>query len=379
MRVMHVVHTLAMGGTEQGVRKLLCGLDSNLFEQIVCTVVPASAFREGTTRIVSLDRSARKTGFLLPDLVRIFRRERPHIVHSRNWGTIEAVPAAHLAGVSAVIHSEHGRDLNTMCAQPWRRRMFRRFCYGCADRVFAVSQELQHFYSAQLGIPASRFEVIHNGVDTKSFHPDANSRMQLRQVLGIPPGTLVVGTVGRLDPVKDHCTLIRGAEFALSLGVSLYLVIVGDGPERLRLEQDLGSRRSLAGRTLLAGNARNVAEWLNAFDVFVLPSVTEGMSNTLLEAMSVGVPPIATRVGGNPEVVEDERCGVLIDPGDFEALGHQLKRMATLPNWREGLGRNSRQRVETCFSLRRMLRAYSDMYSEVLTPRVGREPAFLGS
>src|SRR6185437_9355461 len=157
-------------------------------------------------RITSLGRTPGRSSWLFADYYRIFSRERPDIVHSRNWGTIEAVPAARLAHVPGVIHSEHGLDLQTMGRQPWRRRMLRRLCYRWAGRVFAVSQELRHYYSQQLDVPASRLGVIPNGVETQYFRPDPDLRRRVRQTLGVSPETLIVGAVGRLDPVKDHRT-----------------------------------------------------------------------------------------------------------------------------------------------------------------------------
>lgn len=375
IRIMHILHRLATGGTEKNVRKLLEGLDAGAFDQTVCTVVPEVELSVGNARVVTLARPHLKPGFLVPHFYRLFRRERPDVVHSRNWGTMEAVVAARLAGVPAVIHSEHGRDLQTMGRQPWRRRVFRRACYRWADRVFAVSQELADFYSAQLGIPVERLEVVPNGVNTAEFRPCPEWRIEFRRRLGVGPETLVVGAVSRLDPVKDHLTLLRAAELAVASGVDLCLVIVGDGICRPALQRELAARPGLAGRARFIGEVNNVAEWLNSFDVFALPSLSEGMSNTLLEAMAVGVPPLATRVGGNSEVIEDGFSGVQFNPGDYQSLATCLQKMASAPEWRLQLGENSRRRVAARFSLARMMQAYSQMYNDVAVNTGRAEPA----
>ncbi len=376
IRIMHILHCLATGGTEKNVAKLVEGLDGRVFEQTVCTVVSGRELRVENARVVSLSRSASRAGFLVPHFYRLFRAERPDIVHSRNWGTIEAVVAARLAGVAAVIHSEHGRDLQTMGRQPWRRRVFRRACYRWADRVFTVSRELAEFYSAQLGIPAERLRVVPNGVNTAQFRRRPEWRAEFRQRLGVSSDTLVVGVVSRLDPVKDHVTLLRAAELSLNRGVDLCLVIVGDGVCRTALEREVLARPALAKRVKFAGEVSNVAEWLNGFDVFALPSLSEGMSNTLLEAMSVGVPPVATRVGGNPEVIEDGHSGILFEPGDCKALAACLQKLASEPEWRMQLAENCRCRIATHFGLDSMIRSYSGMYEEVFSRRRrGRAPA----
>ena len=377
IRIIHVVRSLGTGGTEEGVRKLLAGLDRHAFEQIVCTVVAGPEVEPQTgTRVVTLGRPAAGREFLVPDLIRVFARERPQIVHSRNWGTIEAVPAARLARVGAVVHSEHGLDVQTMGGQPWRRRILRRLCFGWANTVFAVSRELRDYYAKQLGIPAERLRIISNGVDTERFRPDAELRRQLREQLSVDAGTLVVGTVSRLDPVKDHRALFQAAELCLTRGVRLQLVIVGDGPERASLERDVQNRSLLRDRTLFTGETRNVVRWLNGFDVFALPSLTEGMSNTLLEAMAVGVPPVASCVGGNPEVIEEGRSGLLFEAGNTEALAACLKGLAQDPKWRQSLGTNARQRVQSCFSLERMMQNYARLYEGVLYGNGMGQPAF---
>ena len=366
IRLMHVLRTLATGGTENVVRRLLTGLNPERFEQTVCTLLadPELEVSAGT-RVVSLKRAPNGAALLVPQLTRIFAREQPDIVHSRNWGTIEAVPAAKLARVPAVVHSEHGRDLQTMGRQPWRRRMLRRRCYNWADQVFCVSQELKEYYTAELGLSAHFLDVIPNAVDIQQFRPDLGARTDVRAKLGAGPETLVVGTVSRLDPVKDHPTLLQAAEMALR-EVDLRLVIVGDGVERPALENDLERRPTLSSRALLVGEVKNVADWLNSFDVFVLPSLSEGMSNTLLEAMAVGVAIIATAVGGNTELIEDGRSGLLVGPKDPDTISRHLVQLASAPDWRYTLGKNARERVVSQFSLPRMLQDYEQMYCQLL-------------
>ena len=374
IRIMHVVHTLATGGTEAGVRKLLSGLDPAVFEQIVCTVTSASA--EPNARVVTLGRGNSRAGFLVPDLVRVFRQEKPDIVHSRNWGTIEAVPASKLAGVPVAVHSEHGRDLQTMGRQPWRRRTFRRACFGWANYVFAVSTELRSYYASELRMNASRMGVITNGVDMNRFRPNAALRQAMRGQLGVSPETFVAGTVSRLDPVKDHRTLLRALEIVNGHHPDILLVIIGDGPERAGLQRDVEASPVLSQHVRFVGESGDVPEWLNSFDVFALPSLSEGMSNTLLEAMAAGVPPVATSVGGNPEVIENERSGLLFAAGDHVALAARLQQLAGDPARRQSLAFGARRRIESCFSLERMLDNYAQMYCELAGRERVAQPAF---
>jgi sugar transferase (PEP-CTERM/EpsH1 system associated) len=364
IRIMHAVRTLATGGMETVVRRLVSGLDPDRFQQSVLTLVAADAPQPAHT--LCLEQAPDQAAFLIPRLMRVFRLERPDIVHSRNWATIEAPVAARLAGISGIVHSEHGRDLNTMGPQPWRRRFLRRISYSCADRLFCVSRELKDHYSCQLAMKPSSFRVIENGVDVEQFRPNSQARSYVRSKLAASPDSVVIGSVGRLDPVKDHITLLRAADAALSCGVDLRLVIVGDGPQRPILEQELSDRPALACRTVLPGELTNVCDWLNGFDIFVLPSLSEGLSNTLLEAMASGVAPIATAVGGNCEVIEDGRSGVLVSPGRVNEIRDGLIRLLRDKERRAEIGKNARQRVISNFSLERMLKRYEEMYCDLV-------------
>ncbi len=369
---MHVIDSLGTGGTEEGIRKLLSGLDPAAFEQIVCTVAPSPQTEAKTgTRVISLGRSGGGRQMLVGKLKRVFERERPHIVHSRNWGAIEAIVAARMAGVRTVIHSEHGLESSTYRRQPWRRNVMRQLCFACADRVFAVSDSLRAYYAQQLWIGKNRMRVIPNGVDTKRFRPQEDVRHAARQKLGVGPDTLVIGTLGRLDPIKDHRTLFQAADLLLTFGVPVQLVVVGDGAERKALEADMKTRNLLATQTVFVGETTDTVSQLNSFDVFVLPSLAEGMSNALLEAMSVGVPCVATRVGGNPELVEEGSSGLLFEPGDATRLAAHLKSLALNPQYRHDLGGNARRRAEERFSLHRMLSNYTQLYEEALGKKHG--------
>jgi sugar transferase (PEP-CTERM/EpsH1 system associated) len=345
-------------------------LDPDRFHQSVCTVVAGSGALPRNT--ICLERAPHEAAFLVPQLTRIFARGRPDIVHSRNWATIEAVLAARLARIPGIVHSEHGRDLQTMGRQLRRRRLLRRFSYSCADRVFCVSEELRDYYCRELGLGPTSFEVIPNGVDVEHFRPNAQARADGRAKVGVRTGTLVVGTVGRLDPVKDHSTLLRATEMALENGLDLRLVIVGDGPQRAAIETELASKADLRRHTLLTGDVQNVADWLNVFDIFVLPSLSEGMSNTLLEAMAVGVAPIATAVGGNCEVLEHGHSGMLVQPGNAKDICDLLIQLAAASERRCELGRQARERVIARFSVERMLKRYEEMYCELKKPRSER-------
>jgi sugar transferase (PEP-CTERM/EpsH1 system associated) len=365
VRIMHVLDRLDVGGTEKAVMKLVKGLEPGLFEHYICTLRGASAMAEEWAAGVTVLHAGRaRAGFQfnIPRLVRVMRSVRPMIVHSRNWGGIEAVVAARLASVPVAIHSEHGYELEMQSGLPFRRRLLRHVVYRIAGSVATVTDDLRHYHAAQAWWAPESINVLYNGVDGEEFHPQPQVRDAVRRRLGIPPDALVVGSVGRMVPLKDLTTLLKAAEALVPETPNLHVILVGSGPELSRLQDYVGNSRQLAGRVVFPGTVDCVADLLNAMDIFVLPALMEGMSNTLLEALAVGLPVVATRVGGNPEVVADGVCGYLFPPGDVPELVSQLRTLLRDPQRRADFGRAARERALRHFSLEGMLRRYHDLY-----------------
>lgn len=365
LRVLHVLNRLDRGGTELIVLNLIKGLSEISFEHRLASLRGSDpALQNVTLPGGELLLAGEADGFQFPlfRLARMMRTYRPHIVHSRNWGTIEAIPAARLAGVPVAIHSEHGYELDMLAGLPVRRRIFRRAAYGMADAVFAVSRELRDYHAKQAWISSERIRVICNGVDTKRFCPNPESRATLRRRFGLPQDRFIVGTVGRMVPIKDHGMLLRAVDSLVQRCVDAHALLVGSGPEFERTQQLADTSPGLAGRVTFLGASEEIPELLNTMDVFALPSISEGMSNTLLEAMATGLPVIATAVGGNTEVIDHEKSGWLIRPRDHESLASLLTRLASREDLRKKYGAAARKRIVECFSLDRMLNNYAQLY-----------------
>jgi sugar transferase (PEP-CTERM/EpsH1 system associated) len=370
LRILHVISYMGRGGAEMGILKLIAGLGDG-FEHRICTTrgfdadFVRSSFSEKKMYVAGSPDL--KLQFPLFRLARIMRQYRPHIVHTRNWGAIEAVAAAKLAGVPVVIHSEHGYEIDMFAGLPMRRRLFRRAAYAMADAIFAVTGELRDFHARQAWIRPERVGVMYNGVDTQRFAPCKESRTAMRKELGLPEASFVVGAVGRLVPIKDHQTLLRAAALLPGTGIDVRVLLVGSGPECERLQGQ--ATGAFEGRVHFAGDSSRVPEMLNAMDVFVLPSLNEGMSNTLLEAMACGLPVVATSVGGNPEIIENNVNGCLFTPGDAEWLANKLKLLARDPALVHQLGTAARNRAIESFSLSRMLETYRSFYLDLAARR----------
>jgi sugar transferase (PEP-CTERM/EpsH1 system associated) len=372
LRVLHVISYMGRGGAEIGILKLVAGLGEE-FQHRICTTrgfdadFVRSSFSEGKMFVAG--SAAPRLQFPLFRLASIMRKYRPHIVHTRNWGALEAVPAARLAGVPVVVHSEHGYEVDMFAGLPIRRRIFRRAAYAMTDAIFAVTRELRDFHARQAWIRPERMGVMYNGVDTRRFAPCIQTRLAMRRELGLPEDSFVVGAVGRLVPIKDHQTLLKAAMRLLARGIDVRVLLVGTGPERERLQATATAAGALEGRVCFAGDSDRVPGMLNAMDVFVLPSLNEGMSNTLLEAMACGLPVLATNVGGTPEIIEDKINGGLFAPGDFEWLANKLQLLASDPSLIHQLGTAARNRAIESFSLSRMLESYRSFYLELASCR----------
>lgn len=370
VRILHVVASLGVGGTEHGLLKVIEGLGSEEFEHAICAVrAIEESFVEQTKptkRLYCVGSSKPGLEFPLFRLARIMREFRPHIVHSRNFGALEAVPAAKLAGVPATIHSEHGYELETLQGLPLRRRIMEHAFFKMADAVFTVSDELRIYHARQSWLPAAGFRVLPNGVNTDKFIPNCERGARTRSELGIPQDRVLVGSVGRMVAIKDYGTLLRAAETLICEGRNIHVLLVGAGPELNRLQRQAATSPQLAGRVTFTGVSDRVLDMMNALDVFVLPSISEGMSNTILEAMSSGLPVVATLSGGSPEIIEHDHCGYLFIPRAVETLIQHLRDLADDVSLRRSFGKAARRRAEEYFSLTRMIDRYHDLYRELL-------------
>jgi len=317
-------------------------------------------------------------GFRFPvvALSRLFRRLNPDVVHTRGWGTVDAIVAARVAGVPRVLHGEHGREASDPEGLNRKRNLVRRALSVMVDRFVSVSDDLRLWLTQSVGISEQKVVTIHNGVDTVKFSPfkeeqgakykasgssPSSAVRSLRRSLGLPEDAFVIGTVGRLDPVKGHTTLLDAFAPLARMETPICLVVVGDGPIRGEIESHaiaLGVNKSI----LFLGEREDIPVLLRAFDVFALSSVAEGISNTILEAMASGLPIVATRVGGNPELVEDEITGQLIPSKNSDSLAAAFERYLRDPERCRRHGIAGRARAEKYFSLDHMATQYEKLY-----------------
>ncbi len=361
IRVLHVVPLLGNGGMEAGVMKLVTRCDPLRVVSDVCTLEPAQAFTElfgGDSLLYQMRRRNALDFGVVEELARTIRRREVDVVHTHSWGTVlEGWAAARIGGAAHVVHGEHGTlemRATNIAVQRW---LWRR-----AERLLAVSCELADRMATGIGVPRHLIDVIPNGVDVDRF--GWLSRADARATLSLPADAFVVVAIGRLVPVKNHALLLDAAREMKRVGVRAQFLVAGDGPLRPELAARVAAE-NLQGMVHLLGHRRDTPTLLAAADVFALASRSEGMSNTILEAMAARRPVVATRVGGNPELVVDGLTGMLVSPDTGSALADALARLMNDRTLAGQMGRDGRVRVETHFSIGTMVARYTDMYESV--------------
>jgi sugar transferase (PEP-CTERM/EpsH1 system associated) len=369
--IAHVINRLDFGGLENGVVNLVNRLPPERFRHAILCLSGYTDFRRRIRRddvpVLSLDKQPGKDPAAYLRMWRLLRALRPQVLHTRNVGTVDMQWIGWAAGVPGRVHGEHGWTADDAQGLDPRRLAIRRACRPVVHRWMAMSQDIARWLERDVRVPASRVRQLYSGVDTQRFSPDGES------VADAPwPATgeaVTVGTVGRLDPVKNQRSLLESFHTILErhreLRGRLRLIIAGDGSMRADLQQS-AQRLGIGSQVWLPGARSDVPELMRSLDVFVLPSLNEGISNTILEAMACGRPVVAARVGGNAELVEHETTGLLYEPGDPDGLAQALSRYASEPELRSRHGRAARGRVLECFSLEAMVCRYADFYDELL-------------
>lgn len=372
--VVHLLHRFDTGGLENGVVNLINHLPA--FRHAVVAVTEITAFKERVkapgTQFISLHKPPGQGFWLYPRVYRLLRELRPAVVHTRNLGAMEFLLPAWAARVPLRVHSEHGWDVGDIGGVNRNNQRLRRVYGVGAQRFVALSKAIETYLTGPVGFARDRVQRICNGVDTQRFAPATSVPDAWPYRRG---EHLVIGAVGRMQAVKDPLNLVdaflRLRELCPAARPQLRLVMLGGGP-LLEAAKERLTQAGAAEQAWLPGDRSDVAQLLPQFDIFALPSQAEGISNTLLEAMACGCAPVATDVGGNPELVAEGEGGngLLVPPQDSAALAAALARLVNEPALRQRLAAASLARVRAEFSLDGMVEAYARLYAGHL-PRTG--------
>jgi len=363
--VMQVLHSLEIGGAE----KLAFDISRNFDDQFKFSFLCLDSLGQMTPRVKKEGMNVfclnRKSGFdvsLVKNFSHILTEHNVDIIHAHQYTPyFYSVISARLSNRKPkVIFTEHGRH------QPDKIR-FKRVIFNkifqpslCTGVSVFSKDSLVTFEK----ISPSKIDLIYNGVDLNRF-PTKYDKDLIRKKLGFRKNDSLVGIIARLDPIKDHTTLIDAISLLKKEFADLKLVTVGDGPEKSRLT-DKVDRLNLKDEIVFMGTRDDVPDILMALDIFVLPSVMEAMSVTLLEAMSASLPVVATNVGGNKEIIVDGLSGKLVPVGDAHYLANTIKSLLTNPESARKLGTEARKSVEKNFSFDKMIENYKNAFLKVL-------------
>jgi sugar transferase (PEP-CTERM/EpsH1 system associated) len=367
-RVAHVIFRLGIGGMENGLVNLINHTPvGRARHDIICLTEADADFRQRITAegvgVYELHKRPGKDPAVYWRLYQLLRRLRPDVLHTRNIGTLDVQVPGWGAGVGRRLHGLHGWHADDPNGTNGKYRLLMRAITPLVDHYVCVSQDLAAWLRHCTGVPEHRVSHICNGVDAERFQPTPHGRTPLPCPGFAGPDDIVLGTVGRLDPIKDQGRLIEAlAQLTHELpATGLRLVIVGDGPRREALAAQ-AEHLGVQNRVWFAGARNDIPSLLQGFDLFVLPSLNEGISNTVLEAMATGLPVVATAVGGNPELIEDGVNGRLVPSADTGALTDALRSYVQDPLRRQQHGRVAREQILRRFSIPVMVERYLSLY-----------------
>jgi len=367
--VLFVNHSLAMGGIERMICDFAESLPEDAFD------VHAAVFESGGVlekRLAAagipvhyLDKKEGLDYGLVRRLASLSRAIGADVVHSNNYSAwLYSVLATRFGGTGVCVHTEH----SSIEVGERRRYLLEWLLSHGTHSVIAVSEKVRDNLARRARISERRLHYIPNGIDTGRFARLPDVRQAVRSRLGLASGDVVVGAVGRLVPVKNHRLLVEAFAHAHRHCDRLRLLLVGEGPEREAIQASIAGQ-GVGDQVILAGERQDIDSVLNAMDIYVLSSFSEGMSLSLLEAMSAGLPVVATAVGGNVDLVEDGGSGMLVPSGDAAAMQQAIVDLAADAQMRDRMGEASRKIVVARYSRDAMIRRYSDIYSRATARR----------
>lgn len=372
--VVHVIYRFECGGLQTLLAECINRMPSDQYRHAVVCLAGYTDYAERVSKpgvaFYSLDKAPGAGLSSHVKLWKLLRQLAPAVLHTYNISTIEYNATAFFAGVPVRIHAEHGHDSIEVGGKHAKYNLLRRLLTPVISSFVPVSDDLRHWLKEKIGVPDRKIAMVPNGVDTVAFSPDSSS-------LSLTPesGTrrILIGTIGRIDRIKNHMGLLD-AFIILRKRFSdqpfdLHLSIIGDGPMLDQVRARVIAE-GLSGCVSLPGSRRDIAAILRTFSVFVLPSASEATPVTILEAMATGLPVVATRVGGVPQLVLDRETGCLVSPSDPIALADALAVYISDPGVRKRHGLAGHAHVLAHYSVDTMVAGYEALYR-----RLGKAPA----
>jgi glycosyltransferase involved in cell wall biosynthesis len=366
IKLLYVIPRLARAGTERHLIGLANNLDKEIFDVSVCCLFDLGKVDEADIKDIRVICLCRRNIYdlrIIIDLYKFIKKGKFDIVHAYLFGFhyLALIPAR-LAGVRVTLSSR--RELAT-----WKRfyhRLLENLGNLFADKVIACSNAAMRFSLETENISSDRIVTIYNGINLKNFSPGAKSELLLKE-FGLSAYDMVIGMVSNFSGGKGHDILLKAICKVKEVFPRIKCLLVGGG--RLRVDYEKMSKRLDLGQNLIfAGQRDDIPELLRLMEVFVFSSQIEGLPNAILEAMACGLPVVATDSGGTPEIVENGKNGILVNPHDYLGMAKATIRLLNDRNLRTNMGEAGRDSIEVKFSLDKMLKNYADLYRSLVPP-----------
>jgi len=365
LKVLHLTFDMRIGGTEQVIKNLIENTDQQQFDMsILCLESPLGLFANDLlAKGVAITALSRTPGFdykLIKQIRTHIKQHNIDILHCHQYTPWVYGALAAVVTKTKVIFTEHGRfypDSST-----WKRKLINPWLHRITTTTTAISFATKNALVTYENLPANNIQVIYNGISPLKINHEKVK--ELRQELGIYNNTLCLGTIARLDPIKNHPMMLQAFKQVLDSGIKAKLVIVGDGEMRDTITL-LITELGLEKHVIMTGNQAKPQHHLALMDIYLLSSLSEGTSMTLLEAMSIGKPCIVTDAGGNPEVIQDQLNGLVTPNGDTKAFSKAIIFLANDSKLKKEMAKQSYLQFENQFSAKSMANKFQTIYNTI--------------
>lgn len=371
IRVTHVMYSFGLGGLEGMLATMIDRMNADAFSHSLCVFNEDLASLAKISRAKDVDVHVIKRRFshdptTVLRLAGVLKKAAPDIVRTYNWSGMEGIIAAKMIGAGIIIHSEHGFNMSEIYRKKIRRVLARRLLLGYCEKVIAVSEVLKNWLRDDVRVDKDKIVCIPNGCDLKRFFPGRDAVK--RSELGVMEGQVLIGSVGALKKLKGYDVLLKGFVELAKIHDNIKLIIVGDGPEKKNLcamAEDMG----MAKKVIFPGTAREVAPFYRAMDIFVLPSLSENLPNTLLEAMASGLPVVASDVGDVRKMLGEGASGIIVEPSSVGQISAGIQRYLEVAGLAKEKGAAARNRAERYFNIEDVVRTYESLYLNAVSEK----------
>jgi glycosyltransferase involved in cell wall biosynthesis len=363
MNVLHLTFDMRIGGTEQVIKNLILGADASRFTMsVLCIETPLGPFAEDLIeKGIHIEALNRKPGFdtsLIRQIRQHIKTHKIDIIHCHQYTPyVYGVLGALMTSVK-VVFTEHGRfypDSTT-----WKRKLINPLLQRFTHATTAISAATKDALVEFEFIPSNRIEVVYNGII--GVEPQSTRLDELKRQYLIPEDCILFGTIARLDPIKNHSMMLGAFKRVIDAGINAKLMIVGDGEEKANIET-LINKFDITDKVIMTGYEPRPHGHLALMDIYLLPSLSEGTSMTLLEAMSLGKPCIVTHAGGNPEIVLHNETGVVTPNNNEQAYAKAMSELAKDTQRQFVFSKAAKKRFVTYFSIENMVKSYETLYT----------------